>query len=164
MAGSETLVFRASLTPRVNLTLRDRGHEQLHILAHAIVECFDFNFDHAFGFYSSLKGNIYDSPVKYELFVNVGETEGDARSVERTRVVEAFPSAGSKMRFLLPPRRMDLRRRARRAQAEAAEGQASPLVGVGRKGTCAVWGPGGRLTAPTDPQEPVAPIAFNRWY
>jgi len=64
------------------------------------VECFDFKFDHAFGFYSSLKGNIYDSPVKYELFVDMGETEGHARSVKRTRVVEAFPSAGSKMRFL----------------------------------------------------------------
>ena len=61
---------------------------------------FDFNFDHAFGFYSGLKGNIYQSPVRYELFVDRGEGEGGARSVKRTRVVEAFPSVGAKMRFL----------------------------------------------------------------
>lgn len=41
------------------------------MLAQLIVECFDFDFDHAFGFYSKLKGNIYDSPIRYELFVDI---------------------------------------------------------------------------------------------
>ena len=65
-----------------------------------VVTFFDFDFDHAFGFYSKLKGNIYNSPVRYELFVDIGEGEGDARSVKRTRIIKAFPSVGTKMRFL----------------------------------------------------------------
>src|ERR1700730_15041620 len=56
--------------------------------------------DHAFGFYNKLKGNIYDSRIQYELFVDMGESESEARSVKRTRVDEAFRSVGTKMRFL----------------------------------------------------------------
>lgn len=100
MAKSETLVFRASLRPRIHRTIEIAGTASLYALAEAIVRSFDFDFDHAFGFYSKLKGNIYDSPVQYELFVDIGEGEGDARSVKRTRVISAFPSVGNKMRFL----------------------------------------------------------------
>ena len=70
------------------------------MLAQAIVRSFDFDFNHAFGFNIKLKGNIYDSPVRYELFVDMGESEGEARSAKQTRVTEAFPSVGTKMRFL----------------------------------------------------------------
>ena len=100
MADSETLVFRASLTPKVYRAFEIADTSSLYELAQAIVRSFDFDFDHAFGFYSRLKGNIYESPVRYELFVDMGESEGEARSVKRTRVVEAFPSVGTKMRFL----------------------------------------------------------------
>jgi hypothetical protein len=100
MAESETLVFRASLTPKIYRAFEIAGTGSLYALAQAIVRSFDFDFDHAFGFYSKLKGNIYDSPVRYELFVDIGEGEGDARSVKRTRVITAFPSVGTKMRFL----------------------------------------------------------------
>src|SRR5262249_25716139 len=72
----------------------------LYTLAQAIVRFFDFDFDHAFGFYSGLKGDIYRSGTRYELFVDLREGEGSARSVKRTRVAEAFPSVGAKMRFL----------------------------------------------------------------
>jgi hypothetical protein len=72
----------------------------LYALAQAIVRSCDFDFDHAFSFYSKLKGNIYDSPVRYELFADIGEGEADARSVKRTRAIKAFPSVGTKMRFL----------------------------------------------------------------
>jgi hypothetical protein len=51
-------------------------------------------------FYSKVKGNIYDSPVRYELFVDMGEDDSEARSVKQTRIAEAFPSVGKKMRFL----------------------------------------------------------------
>ena len=51
-----------------------------------------------FGFYSKLSGRIFDSPVKYELFADMGESE--ARSVEQTQIVEAFPTVGAKMTFL----------------------------------------------------------------
>ena len=100
MAESETLVFRASLTSKIYRDIEITGTGSLYALAKAIVRSFDFDFDHAFGFYSKLKGNIYDSPVRYELFVDIGEGEADARSVKRTRVIKAFPSVGTKMRFL----------------------------------------------------------------
>ncbi len=100
MTASETLIFRASLTPKIYRTFEIADTSSLYALAQAIVRSFDFDFDHAFGFYSKLKGNIYDSPVRYELFVDMGEGEGKARSVKRTRAVEAFRSVGTKMRFL----------------------------------------------------------------
>lgn len=100
MTQSVTLVFRASLTPKIYRAFEIADTSSLYALAQAIVRSFDFDFDHAFGFYSKLKGNIYDSPVRYELFVDMGESEGEARSVKRSRVVAAFPSVGSKMRFL----------------------------------------------------------------
>jgi hypothetical protein len=100
VADSETLVFRASLRPKIYRDIEIAGTSSLYALAQVIVRSFDFDFDHAFGFYSKLKGNIYDSPVRYELFVDIGEGEGDARSVKRTRVIKAFPSVGTKMRFL----------------------------------------------------------------
>jgi hypothetical protein len=100
MAESETLVFRASLRPKICRAFEIASTASLYALAQAIVRSFDFDFDHAFGFYNKLKGNIYDSPVRYELFVDIGEGEGNARSVKRTRVIKAFPSVGTKMRFL----------------------------------------------------------------
>jgi hypothetical protein len=100
MAETEAFVFRASLNPKIYRDFEISAGSSLYALAQAIVRFFDFDFDHAFGFYSKLKGNIYDSPVRYELFVDMGEGDDDARSVKRTRVVEAFPSVGTKMRFL----------------------------------------------------------------
>ena len=100
MADSETLIFRALLSPDVYRAFEIADTSSPYALAQAIVRSFDFSFDHAFGFYSKLKGNIYESPVRYELFVDMGEGEGEARSVKRTRVIEAFPSVGTKMRFL----------------------------------------------------------------
>jgi Plasmid pRiA4b ORF-3-like protein len=100
MADSESLVFRASLTARIYRVLEIADTSSLYALAEAIAQSFDFDFDHAFGFYSRLKGNIYESPVQYELFVDMGQGDAEARSVKRTRVAEAFPSVGSKMRYL----------------------------------------------------------------
>ena len=100
MAEAEALIFRASLRPKIYRDIDIAGTGSLYTLAQAIVRSFDFDFDHAFGFYSKLKGNIYDSPVRYELFVDLGEGEADARSVKRMPVIKAFPSVGSKMRFL----------------------------------------------------------------
>ena len=98
MAETETFIFRASLKPKIHRDFEISSASSLYTLAQAIVRFFDF--DHAFGFYSGLKGNIYRSPTRYELFIDLGEGEGDARSVKRTRVAEAFPSVGAKMRFL----------------------------------------------------------------
>ena len=88
------------LKPKIYRDFEISSAGSLYTLAQAIVRFFDFDFDHAFGFYSGLKGNIYQSSARYELFVDLGEAEGDARSVKRTRLIEAFPSLGAKMRFL----------------------------------------------------------------
>jgi hypothetical protein len=100
MTHPETLVFRASLTPKLYRVFEIADTSSLYDLARTIVRRFEFDFDHAFGFYSKLKGNIYDSPVRYELFVDMGESEGEAGSVKRTLAADAFRSAGTKMRFL----------------------------------------------------------------
>ena len=100
MTETETFVFRASLRPKIYRAFEIGATSSPYALAQSIVRFFDFDFDHAFGFYSKLTGNIYESPVRYELFVDMGEGEGNARSVKRTRVAEAFSSVGAKMRFL----------------------------------------------------------------
>jgi len=98
MAVTETHVFRVSLNPKLYRDFEIISSKKLDDLAGAIVQCFGFDFDHAFGFYSLLKGNVLRSPVKYELFADMGES--DARSVKRSRIVDAFPKVGDKMTFL----------------------------------------------------------------
>jgi len=98
MANADTHIFRVSLRPKVYRDIEIASASKLYDLAFSIVRAFDFDFDHPFGFYSKLTGNFYDSPLKYELFADMGESE--ARSVKRTRVGEAFRAAGSQMTFL----------------------------------------------------------------
>jgi hypothetical protein len=98
MVEAQTHVFRASLSPKVYRDFEILSAKNLYDLGSAIVRVFGFDFDHGFGFYSKLSGRIFDSPVKYELFADMGESE--ARSVEQTQIVEAFPTVGAKMTFL----------------------------------------------------------------
>jgi hypothetical protein len=98
MVEAQTHVFRACLSPKVYRDFEILSAKNLYDLAGAIVQFFEFDFDHAFGFYSKLTGRISDSPVKYELFADMGE--GNARSVKRALIVDAFPEVGTKMTFL----------------------------------------------------------------
>jgi Plasmid pRiA4b ORF-3-like protein len=98
MAEDQTHVFRASLRPKVYRDFEIPSANNLYDLGGVIVQVFGFDFDHPFGFYSKPSGRVFDSPVKYELFADMGESE--ARSVKRTRIVEAFPTVGAKMTFL----------------------------------------------------------------
>ncbi|MFT4276949.1 MAG: hypothetical protein QM576_11375 [Rhodopseudomonas sp.] len=74
----------------------------LYVLARAIVSAFDFDFDHAFGFYTGLTGRqLLTKHPMYELFVDIGEAdEKRALSVKKTKVAEAFPAIGHTMTFL----------------------------------------------------------------
>jgi Plasmid pRiA4b ORF-3-like protein len=102
VAETGTQVFRVSLNPKLYRDIEIPSSKKLYDLASAIVAAFGFDFDHAFGFYSLLKGNVLQSPVKYELFADmddIGE-ESDAGSVERTHIPEAFQEIGHKMTFL----------------------------------------------------------------
>ena len=149
--SSETLIFRASLTKDVYRAFEIADTSSLYALAQAITRSFDFDFDHAFGFYSKLKGNIYDSPVRYELFVDMGEADGEARSVKRTRAIEAFPFVGNKMRSLFDygdgwEFLVELVKR----KPKEPKVKLPRLLLLGRKGAGPVPRPGGRVTRADD--------------
>jgi hypothetical protein len=80
--------------------LEIRSGASLYSFAEAIVEAYGFSFDHAFGFFSKTTGNVWRSPLRYELFADMGVRESNTKSVKRTKVEEAFPQVRSKMIFL----------------------------------------------------------------
>ena len=94
------IFFRASLRPKLYRDIEIDSGKSLYDLAEGIVGAFDFDLDHAFGFYSKLTGYYHNSPIKYELFADLEGGESDAGSVKRTKVAQAFPDVGSKMLFL----------------------------------------------------------------
>ncbi len=72
----------------------------LYSLAEKITESFDFNFDHAFGFYNNTK-RWTNSDVGYELFTDMGEsTKPKFKGVKRTKINSAFGEINQKMLFL----------------------------------------------------------------
>src|SRR3954453_16954694 len=102
MASISTHVFRVSLqdAPTILRESQIVSDKRLVALAHALVRAFDFQFDHAFGFYSVLTGReVLRAQPKYEVFADMGERD-DSGSVKRTRVAEAFPMVGHTMLFL----------------------------------------------------------------
>ena len=99
-ADGTTHVLRASLKPKLYRDVEIDGAASLAALAEAIVVAFEFDFDHAYGFYSTLTGRYHDSPEKYELFADMEGADSDAASVQKTAVSKAFTKAGKKMLFL----------------------------------------------------------------
>ena len=96
---SRTHIFRVRLRPKIYRDIEIDSSDSLYDLAAVIVQAFDFDLDHAFGFFSKLDHYIFDSPVRYELFADL-DGDSEARSVKRTKVAQAFPELGSKMQFL----------------------------------------------------------------
>ena len=102
MASTSTHLFRVSLqdAPTILREVEIASDKKLTDLAQAIVRAFDFQFDHAFGFYSVLTGReVMRAQPKYEVSADMGERT-DSGSVKRTRVAEAFPAVGHTMLFL----------------------------------------------------------------
>ncbi|HEX9557001.1 MAG TPA: hypothetical protein VF991_10925 [Reyranella sp.] len=99
-AEGTTHILRASLKPKLYRDVEIEGTASLRALAEAIVISFDFDFDHAFGFYSTLTQRYQESPEKYELVADTGEADPGVGSVERTAVSKAFPKVGKKMLFV----------------------------------------------------------------
>lgn len=79
-------------------TLAIREGSTLYSLAEAIVDSFDFDFDHAFGFYDNIK-RWTESREGYELFTDIGE-EREFKSVKKTKVKKVFDKIKKKMLFL----------------------------------------------------------------
>jgi hypothetical protein len=99
-AVGTTHILRASLKPKLYRDIEIDGTASLRSLAETITLSFDFDFDHAFGFYSKLTGPYHQSPERYELFADMGEADPGVGSVEKTAVSKAFPKVGNKMLFL----------------------------------------------------------------
>ena len=100
MASDRTYVFRVSLKAKIYREIEIEGSGSLANLAEAIIGAFDFDFDHAFGFYSKLTGPYHQSPEQYELFADMEDTDSDAGSVERTKISQAFATIGKTMLFV----------------------------------------------------------------
>ena len=99
MSRTSTHIFRARLWPRVYREIEIPSETSLYDLAAAIVQAFDFDLDHAFGFFSELDYHVFDAPVRYELFADL-EGGSESGSVKQTKVAQAFPAIGAKMQFL----------------------------------------------------------------
>ena len=99
-ADGTTHILRASLKPKLYRDVEIDSSASLAALAEAITGAFEFDFDHAYGFYGKLDGDYQGSPEKYELFADMEHTDSDAASVQKTAVSKAFAKAGKKMLFL----------------------------------------------------------------
>lgn len=105
-----THIIRAKLMfdKRTYRDIEIASDRSLYDLGETIVAAFDFDFDHAFGFYSDLGQNFYGSALRYELFADMGDAEDGtawddrpkAKSVKRTRVAESFLEPKQKMQFV----------------------------------------------------------------
>jgi hypothetical protein len=102
MVQNDTFIVRAALDGEASV-YRDveiEASKSLYKLAETIVSAFDFDFDHAFGFYS---GAPYAAKRKfpiYELFADMGEADAGILGVKKTKISEAFPAVGHSLTFL----------------------------------------------------------------
>ncbi len=71
----------------------------LYQLADAICGSFDFDFDHAFGFYNNIK-SLRNSVECYELFADMEDVDSECKSVEKFRISKVFSQINKKMLFL----------------------------------------------------------------
>jgi hypothetical protein len=100
--ASGTHVFKVSLLSlkSIRREIEIGSNASLHDFAEAIVRAFEFEFDHAFGFYSKLRGpGALQVDPRYELFADIGE-DSDAGSVEKTKVGDVFQQPKQIMLFL----------------------------------------------------------------
>lgn len=101
----KTYIFKTHLfrDKKISREIEIKENASLYKLAEAIIGAYDFDFDHAFGFFSTIGERCFDSERKYELFADM-EDEGieptGAQSVEKTKIGEVWKNIGDKMLFL----------------------------------------------------------------
>lgn len=76
----------------------------LSALGGSIIDAFDFDFDHTFGFYDNIK-SWTDSVERYESSTGIIEELQDSRNAERTKVNEVFDELGTEVVVSLRLRR-----------------------------------------------------------
>lgn len=76
-----------------------KGRTSLYAFTKEIVGAFDFEFDHAFGFYDNIK-DIHESSEAYTLFYDFGDPVDDnEKSVKKSYIYKVF-QLNKKMLFL----------------------------------------------------------------
>lgn len=102
----KTYIFKTKLfrDEKISRDVEIKENASLYKLAEAIVGAYDFDFDHAFGFFGKItESRYFDSERKYELFADM-EDEGieptGAESVEKTKIGEVWKKMSDKMLFL----------------------------------------------------------------
>jgi hypothetical protein len=98
MSDTTTHIFRVELQPDLYREIEVLSGMPLDCLAAAIVEVFGFDFDHLYGFYSKLTGNVYASIPRYEVPGTLDDP--DALSVEEVPIEEAFRRVGKALLFI----------------------------------------------------------------
>lgn len=103
MPQDDTLILHVALEHAKSIyrDIEIEGAKSLYKLAEAIVAAFDFDFDHAFGFYSGLtRTKMWRTAPRYELFADMGDATPGVLSVKKTKISHAFPAVGHAMIFL----------------------------------------------------------------
>lgn len=103
MAGTDTFIFRAALqgSGSIYRDIELDPAKSLYVLAEAIVSSFNFDFDHAFGFYTGLTpAKMHKIFPKYELFADMGDADPRVLGVKKTGISQAFADVGHTMLFL----------------------------------------------------------------
>jgi Plasmid pRiA4b ORF-3-like protein len=103
MISSEPFVLRAALDGQksIHRDIEIESSMSLYRMVEVLVKAFDFDFDHAFGFYSGLTpAKLTRVDARYELFADMGEADPSAFSVKKTKVSQAFPAIGHTLLFL----------------------------------------------------------------
>lgn len=102
----KTYIFKINLlhNPKIVREIEIPENTNPYKLAEAIVDAYNFDFDHCFGFFSKIaESRYFDSERKYELFTDL-ENEGieptGAGSVKKTKIREVWHNIGDKMLFL----------------------------------------------------------------
>ena len=104
----QTYIFKSSVFRIQSITrnIEVPAGTSLYKFAEAIVAAYDFDFDHCFGFFSTIaESRYFDSDRKYELFTDLIEEGEDmeptgAGSVKQTKVSDVWKNVGEKMLFL----------------------------------------------------------------
>src|SRR5206468_2685188 len=103
MTPGETFILRAVLDGQKSIyrDIEIESSKSLYRLAEALVNAYDFDFDHAFGFYSGLtRAKLTRVDPRYELFADMGEADPGVFSVKKTKLSHAFPAIGHTLLFL----------------------------------------------------------------
>lgn len=101
----KTHIFKTNFfrDKKISRDIEIKENASLYKLAEAIVGAYDFDFDHAFGFFSTIGERYLDSERKYELFADMKSRDIEptgAASVKKTKINEVWKHIGDKMLFL----------------------------------------------------------------